>query len=114
MRKLLGSLRFNDHESSEFTDYQRSVEMVVTNDDGLKEGKKAIYNKHDSRSSAYSTVISVDGDMVSDNDNLFIVSSCHAVDINVMVEDFHNYRLLLLYFLYVRCIIMKRVTPSLL
>ena len=114
MRKLLGSLRFNDHESSEFTDYQRSVEMVVTNDEGLKEGSKAIYNKHDSRSSAYSTVISVDGDMVSDYDKLLTVSSCHAVDINVMVDDFYNYRLLLLYFLYVRCIIMKRVAPSLL
>ena len=68
IRKLLGSLRFNDRESSEFTDYQRSVDMVVTKDGGLKEGLKTVYSKHDSRSSAYSTVISIDGDMVSDSD----------------------------------------------
>ena len=68
IRKLLGSLRFNDRESSEFTDYQRSVDMVVTKDVGLKEGLKTVYSKHDSRSSAYSTVISIDGDMVSDSD----------------------------------------------
>jgi len=71
IRNFLGALRFNDHESSEFTDYQSSVEIAVTNNE-LKQ--KEIYSKHDSRSSAYSTVISIDG-MVS-IDCIIIKLSC--------------------------------------